>query len=115
MLRQSGVRPTVYAAPASAAADAPAVLVACPPLTWADGPDRASAVHRTVGWALRLVQDWIAEERLAGSRLVVLTSGAVATGAEPGGIGDDDAAPVHAPVCGGCSVRCRPRTRAASR
>ncbi|MFJ1546082.1 type I polyketide synthase [Streptomyces sp. NPDC088246] len=100
-LRQSGVLSAVYTDPASAAADAPAVVVACPPLTGMDGPDRASAAHRAAGWALRLVQDWLAEERLANSRLVVLTSGVVATGAEPdGSMRDDDAALVHAPVWG---------------
>ncbi|WP_093803833.1 type I polyketide synthase [Streptomyces sp. Wb2n-11] len=100
-LLQSGIRPTVYPDPASAAADAPAVVIACPPLTGADGTDLVSAAHRAAGWALRLVQDWLAEERLAGSRLVVLTSGAVATGAEPGeSIRNDDAALVHAPVWG---------------
>ncbi|WP_344493488.1 type I polyketide synthase [Streptomyces enissocaesilis] len=100
-LSRSGIRPAVYPDPASAAADAPAVVVACPPLTGADGTDRASAAHGTAGWALRLVQDWLTEERLADSRLVVLTSGAVVTGAEPdGSIRNDDAALVHAPVWG---------------
>ncbi|MFG2600146.1 type I polyketide synthase [Streptomyces sp. NPDC048462] len=101
ILLRSGVRAKAYADPASAGADAPAVVVACPPLTAADGADRASAAHRTAGWALRLVQDWLAEERLADSRLVILTSGAVVTGAEP----DDrtargDTALVCAPVWG---------------
>lgn len=101
MLRQSGLRPAVHADPASAAADAPAVVVACPPLTGVDGADRASAAHRAAGWALRLVQGWLAEERLANSRLVILTSGAITTGAEPdGNILDNDAALVHAPVWG---------------
>ncbi|UZI33390.1 type I polyketide synthase [Streptomyces sp. VB1] len=100
-LLRAGIRPTLYPDPASVAADAPAVVIACPPLTGADRTDRASAAHRTAGWALRLVQDWLAEERLAGSRLVVLTSGVVATGAErDGSIRDDDAALVHAPVWG---------------
>ncbi|MFF3766304.1 type I polyketide synthase [Streptomyces sp. NPDC001922] len=102
-LGQSGIRPTVYSDPdpASAAADAPAVVIACPPLTGVDGPDRASAAHRAAGWALRLVQGWLAEERLADSRLVVLTSGAVTTGADPdGSVSDDGAALVQAPVWG---------------
>ncbi|WP_329167730.1 type I polyketide synthase [Streptomyces sp. NBC_01267] len=106
----AGVRPTAYADPASAGADAPAVVVACPPLTEADGQDRASAAHSTAGWALRLVQDWLAEERLANSRLVVLTSGALHTGAEADsvngcassgrGSGAEDAALTCAPVWG---------------
>lgn len=100
-LLRSGVRLEAYADPASAGADAPDVVVACPPLTGMDGPDRASAAHRTAGWALRLVQDWLAEERLANSRLVVLTSGAVVTGAETDAVtAKGDAALVCAPVWG---------------
>ncbi|MFF1920263.1 type I polyketide synthase [Streptomyces sp. NPDC058221] len=101
VFRQSGIRLTVYPDPASAAADAPAVVIARPPLSWADGPDRAAAAHRAAGWALRLVQDWLAEERLATSRLVILTSGVIATGTEvDGSVLDEDAALVHAPVWG---------------
>ncbi|MER5972279.1 type I polyketide synthase [Streptomyces sp. NPDC002055] len=100
-LGQSGIRTMLHPDPAAAAADAPAVVIACPPLTGEDGPDRASAAHRAAGWALRLVQDWLAEERLAHSRLVVLTSGAVTTGADPDEtIGTGDAALVQAPVWG---------------
>ncbi|MFB6591772.1 type I polyketide synthase [Streptomyces diastaticus] len=100
-LRQAGVRPVAYPDPASAAPDAPAVVIACPPPGGADGKDQASAAHRAAAWALRLVQEWLAEERLAGSRLVVLTSGAVTTGADPGpGLPGDDSALVHAPVWG---------------
>ncbi|MFJ5846775.1 type I polyketide synthase [Streptomyces sp. NPDC092903] len=100
-LLRSGVRPTAYADAASAAADAPAVVIACPPLTGTGGADRAAAAHRTAGWALRLAQDWLADERLAGSRLVIVTSGAVVTGAETDDrttTGDD--ALVCAPVWG---------------
>ncbi|MFJ2417980.1 type I polyketide synthase [Streptomyces brevispora] len=100
-LHGSGVRLETYADPASAGADAPDVVVACPPLTGTDGPDRASAAHRMAGWALRLVQDWLAEERLANSRLVVLTSGAVVTGAETDAVtAKGDTALVCAPVWG---------------
>lgn len=81
-LLRSDVRPTAYADVASAGAGAPAVVIASPPLTGTDGADRAAAAHRTAGWALRLVQDWLADERLAESRLVIVTSGAVLTGAE---------------------------------
>ncbi|MEV0918456.1 type I polyketide synthase [Streptomyces sp. NPDC049967] len=100
-LLRSDVRPTPYEDVASAGADAPAVVIACPPPTGTDGADRAAAAHRTAGWALRLVQDWLAEERLAGSRLVIVTSGAVVTGAEADdrtARGDD--ALVCAPVWG---------------
>jgi len=100
-LGQSGIRPMLYPDPASAAADAPAIVIACPPSTGVDGGDRASAAHRAAGWALRLVQGWLAEERLVNSRLVVLTSGIVATGADPDpSMGTDDAALVQAPVWG---------------
>ncbi|MEV2255474.1 type I polyketide synthase [Streptomyces sp. NPDC050147] len=100
-LAQLGIRPTVYADPASAAPDAPAVVIACPPLTGRAEPDRAPAAHHATGWALRLVQDWLAEDRLANSRLAVLTSGVVTPGAGPdASITDDDAALVHAPVWG---------------
>lgn len=81
-LLRSDVRPTAHADVASAGAGAPAVVIASPPLTGTDGADRAAAAHRTAGWALRLVQDWLADERLAESRLVIVTSGAVLTGAE---------------------------------
>ncbi|NED84510.1 SDR family NAD(P)-dependent oxidoreductase [Streptomyces sp. SID11233] len=100
-LLRSHVRLTAYADVTSAGADAPAVVIACPPLTGTDGADRAAAAHRTAGWALRLAQDWLAEERLADSRLVIVTSGAVVTGAEADdrtATGDD--ALVCAPVWG---------------
>ncbi|MFG2943544.1 type I polyketide synthase, partial [Streptomyces sp. NPDC048282] len=44
----------------------------------------ADAVHTALREALELVQGWLAEERFAGSRLVLVTSGAVAAGAEEG-------------------------------
>ncbi|HEX8646186.1 MAG TPA: SDR family NAD(P)-dependent oxidoreductase [Thermoleophilaceae bacterium] len=45
----------------------------------------AEAAHARVGWTLELLQAWLAEERLAESRLVLLTRGAVAVreGEEP--------------------------------
>ncbi|MEU8629852.1 type I polyketide synthase [Streptomyces sp. NPDC048669] len=101
ILLPSGGRPKAYVDPASAGADAPDVVIACPPLTGTDGVDRASAAHRMAGWALRLVQDWLAEERLSNSRLVVLTSGAVVTGSETAAdAANGDAALVCAPVWG---------------
>ncbi|MFE2729213.1 SDR family NAD(P)-dependent oxidoreductase, partial [Kitasatospora sp. NPDC059327] len=45
----------------------------------ADGPDPAARLHRTVARALALVRNWLAEERFAGSRLVLRTVGAVRT------------------------------------
>ncbi|MBI0375705.1 SDR family NAD(P)-dependent oxidoreductase, partial [Streptomyces albiflaviniger] len=44
----------------------------------------ANTVHRATAQALSLLQQWLADDRFANSRLVVLTSGAVAAGpAEP--------------------------------
>ncbi|MFD6875004.1 MULTISPECIES: type I polyketide synthase [unclassified Streptomyces] len=73
----------VYTDLAAAAADAPEVVVApCPLPAAADGAvDPARQVHRTARWALALVQAWLAEPGLADSRLVVVTTGAVDTGA----------------------------------
>ncbi|WP_404820595.1 type I polyketide synthase [Streptomyces malaysiensis] len=57
-----------------------------------DGPgdprgDEASAVHEATQTMLTLLQTWLADERFAGSRLVLLTRGAVET--EPGaGVAD---------------------------
>ncbi|WP_374209231.1 type I polyketide synthase [Kitasatospora sp. A2-31] len=55
----------------------------------------AAAVHAAAAGALGLVQAWLAEERLAASRLVLLTRGAVAT--DPA---DDVADLVYAPLWG---------------
>ncbi|MHC3412658.1 SDR family NAD(P)-dependent oxidoreductase, partial [Streptomyces sp. DT17] len=46
-------------------------------------PDQADRVHATAARALAVVQEWLAEDRFAGARLVVLTHDAVVTG--PGG------------------------------
>ncbi|MFF8506551.1 amino acid adenylation domain-containing protein [Streptomyces sp. NPDC015492] len=40
------------------------------------GAGLAGAAHRAAGWALDLVQGWLADARFAGSRLLVLTEGA---------------------------------------
>ncbi|MGW2306391.1 acyltransferase domain-containing protein, partial [Streptomyces sp. NPDC001809] len=40
------------------------------------GAGLAEAAHRAAGWALDLVQGWLADARFAGSRLLVLTEGA---------------------------------------
>ncbi|MEE1781587.1 type I polyketide synthase, partial [Streptomyces sp. SP17BM10] len=37
-------------------------------------------VHEVTAWVLRLVQEWLAEPRFAGARLVLVTRGAVADG-----------------------------------
>ncbi|THA75713.1 SDR family NAD(P)-dependent oxidoreductase, partial [Streptomyces sp. LRa12] len=49
-----------------------------------DTGDRVADVHDVTREALALVQDWLAEERLAGTRLVVRTRGGVTTA------GDED-------------------------
>ncbi|MFD8518366.1 SDR family NAD(P)-dependent oxidoreductase, partial [Streptomyces antimycoticus] len=49
-----------------------------------DGDGGPAAVHQATARALELIQSWLADERFAEARLVVLTSGAVATeAAEP--------------------------------
>ncbi|WP_394831087.1 SDR family NAD(P)-dependent oxidoreductase [Pendulispora rubella] len=50
------------------------LLVPCPTL-----PVSVAAAHEATASALALVQDWLAQERFADSRLVVLTQRAVAT------------------------------------
>ncbi|AUG80451.1 hypothetical protein CFP65_5765 [Kitasatospora sp. MMS16-BH015] len=44
--------------------------------------DVLGTAHRATAAALALVQQWLAEERLAGTRLVLVTEGAVAVGVE---------------------------------
>ncbi|MER5771998.1 type I polyketide synthase [Streptomyces sp. NPDC001985] len=63
---------------AGAAVPGTVVALAPPP---AGGADPVSGVHEAVRSALGLVREWLAEGRLASSRLVVVTSGA--TGADP--------------------------------
>ncbi|WP_435056394.1 type I polyketide synthase [Streptomyces venezuelae] len=78
------------------AAGAPAPDVVIVPLTTAAGTGGRAATARTAAHqALALVQEWLAEERLDASRLVLLTSGAVA--AAPGEHVTDLP---HAPVWG---------------
>ncbi|PKV77063.1 type I polyketide synthase [Streptomyces sp. TLI_146] len=65
------------------AADRLAAVEAAPdvlllPLTAAPGGDVVDAVHETTRRVLASVQDWLAQERFEGGRLVVATSGAVA-------------------------------------
>ncbi|MEU4154189.1 type I polyketide synthase [Streptomyces sp. NPDC026659] len=101
--RGSGV--PVYADPASAGQGSPAVVVA--PCPWSpgrtggtegttDGTEGPSAqILRTASLTLRLVQEWLADPNLAGSRLVLVTSGAVGPddgGPEDGGPDDGDPA-----------------------
>ncbi|MFI1098731.1 SDR family NAD(P)-dependent oxidoreductase, partial [Streptomyces sp. NPDC020917] len=72
------------------------VAVVLPQAPAASAPDDVpGAVGDAVSSALGLVQEWLAEERFAGSRLVVVTRGAVATHA-----GESVADLVNAPVWG---------------
>ncbi|MER7670561.1 SDR family NAD(P)-dependent oxidoreductase [Kitasatospora sp. NPDC096128] len=80
--------------PVSPVADAPAsvVVTADPaavgevpgcvvvPVGSAVGESVSAAAHRLAGEVLGLVQEWLAEERFADSRLAVVTSGAVSIG-----------------------------------
>ncbi|GGQ05371.1 hypothetical protein GCM10010266_30830 [Streptomyces griseomycini] len=111
--RGSGV--PVCADPASDGAS-PAVLVApCPPPpeTTREAQDPAAQTRWAAGWALKLVREWLAEPRPANSRLVLVTSGAVAPddggsadggplggGTRSGDSGGGVPVPAHAPVWG---------------
>ncbi|MFC5754230.1 SDR family NAD(P)-dependent oxidoreductase [Actinomadura rugatobispora] len=60
-----------------------AVFAACPPEP--AGTAVPDAVRASTGRVLALVQEWLAEERFAASRLVLLTGAAVATGPDEAG------------------------------
>ncbi|MER7468385.1 type I polyketide synthase, partial [Streptomyces sp. NPDC097981] len=78
------------------ASGAPAPDVVVVPLSGtASGDGRAPAARGAAHHALALVKEWLAEERLDGSRLVLLTSGAVAAAA-----GEHVTDLAHAPVWG---------------
>ncbi|MDA3647921.1 type I polyketide synthase [Saccharopolyspora indica] len=77
----------------SSISGAPDVVVAEYPSTEPDSV--VDGVTRAVGSALALVQDWLADDRFAGAKLVIVTGGAVSTN-------PDEPAPdlVHAPLWG---------------
>ncbi|MFE5792309.1 SDR family NAD(P)-dependent oxidoreductase [Streptomyces sp. NPDC056503] len=56
--------------------EAPVPEVVFLPCPTAGGTASAEQVREAVGWALGVVQSWLVEERFAGSRLVLVTSGA---------------------------------------
>ncbi|MFC5285713.1 SDR family NAD(P)-dependent oxidoreductase [Actinokineospora guangxiensis] len=58
--------------------DTPVPGVVVLPIEVEDGGDPVAAARDTAGRALAAVRDWLADDRFAASRLVVLTSGAVA-------------------------------------
>ncbi|WP_157530942.1 type I polyketide synthase, partial [Microtetraspora niveoalba] len=66
---------------------APDVVVLPVPGGGADD-DEAAAISRVVSEVLGVLQEWLAEDRLAASRLVVLTRGAVAGARGDGVVGD---------------------------
>ncbi|MEV5506685.1 type I polyketide synthase [Streptomyces orinoci] len=68
-----------------AGAAVPPVIVLAEPAT-PEGTDPFTAARAALHRTLAAIQDWAAEERLAGTRLVVLTQGAVA--ATPGALPD---------------------------
>ncbi|MCX4987061.1 type I polyketide synthase [Streptomyces sp. NBC_00572] len=80
---QNGTGENRYAHPAEVAAAVAAgtrVDAVLLPWTPADpGADQAAATHTATRKTLALVREWLADERLEGTRLVVVTSGAVAT------------------------------------
>ncbi|MGW7705721.1 type I polyketide synthase [Streptomyces sp. NPDC054771] len=101
----------VYAGPAACDAASAVVVAPCPPDTADDGQDRAAGLLRAADRALGLVQEWLAEPRLSRSRLVLVTSGAVAPAddgfpADGAGRGSDGrsegtvSVPLHTPVWG---------------
>ncbi|MFE9009853.1 SDR family NAD(P)-dependent oxidoreductase, partial [Streptomyces sp. NPDC007875] len=75
-----GLSAAVDAVPYDEAADVPdAVLVPCTRTRTAEGDgDVAEAAHAATHHVLALIQRWISDERLASSRLVFVTRGAVA-------------------------------------
>ncbi|MDQ0841397.1 acyl transferase domain-containing protein/acyl carrier protein [Streptomyces sp. V1I6] len=91
-LGASGAQVTEYADAAAlgaalAAGEPVPDAVFVPPAALVDPDDTAASAHAAVLSALSVVQAWLADERFAGTRLVWLTSGAVAT--EPGaGVSD---------------------------
>ncbi|MFJ3146689.1 type I polyketide synthase [Streptomyces halstedii] len=74
----------------------PLVLAACPPAPDPQAPPGTlrDAVHDGLGTVLALLRDWLADERLTGSRLVLVTAGAVPV------TGDDVPAPALAALWG---------------
>ncbi|MFD8828614.1 beta-ketoacyl reductase, partial [Streptomyces sp. NPDC059605] len=95
-----------YSGPAACDASSAVVVAPCPPPVAAgDGQDPAAGPLRAADRALGLVREWLAEPRLSGSRLVLVTSGAVALPDDPlpadGAAGPGAASvPPHAPVWG---------------
>ncbi|AXK37873.1 SDR family NAD(P)-dependent oxidoreductase [Streptomyces armeniacus] len=76
-------RPNLVTLAAEIAAGRPVPRFVCAPLPAVDGGgDVAAAVHEVTSYALDLVQEWLTHEEFAGSRLALLTEGAVAVTAD---------------------------------
>ncbi|MCX4681145.1 type I polyketide synthase [Streptomyces sp. NBC_01433] len=102
----------VYPGPAACDASSAVVVAPCPlPDTTGDAQDQAAGMLRAAEWALKLVQEWLAEPHLSRSRLVLVTSGAMASAddrfradgtgrANEGRSGETASVPLHAPVWG---------------
>ncbi|MFD9690475.1 type I polyketide synthase, partial [Kitasatospora sp. NPDC059088] len=89
VLVPAGQRPDLdllpAATPVTALAELPEPVpstVLIPYATPADAGSPAEAAHAAVRLLLPVLQEWLAEPRTAGSRLVLLTRGAVTTGAD---------------------------------
>ncbi|MFI6423416.1 SDR family NAD(P)-dependent oxidoreductase, partial [Streptomyces sp. NPDC050842] len=82
-----GVYPDLAALARDVAAGAPAPRTVLAPLPAGPADGGAASVRGTVGRTLELLQAWLADERLAGARLVLVTRGAVR---DPEGPGADD-------------------------
>ncbi|WP_280709251.1 type I polyketide synthase [Kitasatospora sp. GP30] len=70
----------------AAAGRVPELVLLPVPATHAPDARTAAAATAAVGWATEAVRAWLADERLAGARLVFITRGAVATGVADGAV-----------------------------
>nr|WP_020659282.1 type I polyketide synthase [Amycolatopsis benzoatilytica] len=68
--------------PAEASGPAPDIFLLTAVTAGAGGVGGPAEVHALTAWALRRIQDFLAEERFAQSRMIVLTRGAVADDGE---------------------------------
>ncbi|MFF3426898.1 type I polyketide synthase [Streptomyces sp. NPDC002602] len=75
---------TAYAEALAAGTERPATVVALCPHVDPDGPGTPASAGAAAEWALALVQQWVADERLSDSHLVVATRHAVAVPGEEG-------------------------------
>ncbi|MFD1758278.1 SDR family NAD(P)-dependent oxidoreductase [Streptomyces lienomycini] len=96
LLAPPGSGVPVYSGPATCDVSAGVVVAPCPPPPGRTGPGRdpAAGLSWTASWALGLLQRWLAEPHLSGSRLVLVTSGAA------GDPGTTESVPPHTPVWG---------------